>query len=195
MHQGYTLPDQTYQAFPTPADLDDWLRLNHASATELWVRIYKKASGQTSITWDQCVVGVITWGWIDGQKQKLDDVSYLQRITPRRPRSNWSKRNVDHAERLIASGKMQPSGLKHVVAAKEDGRWAKAYAGQADMVLPDDFLAELAKDPTAKAYFDTLTRSRKFAIYHRLNSAKREETRQKRMADFLDKLSRQADIS
>jgi uncharacterized protein YdeI (YjbR/CyaY-like superfamily) len=178
-----------HQTFAAPEHLHAWLRVNHASETELWVRIFKKATGQPSVTWDDCVVAAICWGWIDGQRKALDDTSFLQRLTPRRARSNWSQKNVQHAERLIAQGRMQAAGLAHVEAARSDGRWASAYAGSATMVMPEDFLAALQNDPAAQAFYATLKRQSLFTIYHRLHSAKRIDTRQKRMAEMLAKLA------
>ena len=176
--------------FETPEQLHAWLRVHHASETELWVRIFKKATGQPSVTWDDCVVAAIAWGWIDGLRKSLDDTSFLQRLTPRRARSNWTQKNVQHAERLIEQGHMQAAGLAHVEAARSDGRWATAYAGSATMVMPEDFLAALQQDPAAHAFYATLKRQSQFTIYHRLHSAKRAETREKRMAELLAKLGR-----
>ena len=180
---------KAHQPFETPEHLHAWLQGNHASETELWVRIFKKATGQPSVTWDDCVVAAIGWGWIDGVRNALDDTSFLQRLTPRRARSNWSQKNVQHAERLIAQGRMQAAGLAHVEAARSDGRWATAYASSATMVIPEDFLAALQQDPVARAIYATLKRQSLFAIYYRLHSAKRLETRQKRMAELLAKLA------
>jgi uncharacterized protein YdeI (YjbR/CyaY-like superfamily) len=178
------------RAFETPRDLERWLKANHGTERELWVRIYKKDSGTPSVTWSDCVVASLAWGWIDGQKKSLDEVSFLQRLTPRRARSSWSKRNREHAERLIAEGRMQPSGLAHVEAAREDGRWENAYAGSAEMVIPEDFLKELRKNPAAKKFYATLDRRNLFVIYHRLQTAKRPETRTKRIAAMLADLAR-----
>jgi uncharacterized protein YdeI (YjbR/CyaY-like superfamily) len=116
-------------------------------------------------------------------------VSFLQRLTPRRTKSAWSKRNRDHAERLIAEGRMRPSGLAHVDAARQDGRWENAYSGSAEMVLPADFLTELQSNPAAKQFFDTLDRRNLYAIYYRLQTAKRAETRRKRMSDIVAQLA------
>lgn len=178
------------QAFETPRELERWLQSNHESKRELWVRIFKKASGAPTVTWNDCVVLAIAWGWIDGQKRALDEISFLQRLTPRRARSNWSKRNCEHAERLIDEGRMQPSGLAQVEAARQDGRWAQAYSGSAAMVIPDDFLEALQKNPAAKKFYATLDRRNLFAIYHRLQTAKRPETRTKRIAAMLADLAR-----
>jgi uncharacterized protein YdeI (YjbR/CyaY-like superfamily) len=181
---------KAHHTFEAPEQLDAWLRENHASETELWVRIFKKSTGQPSVTWDDCVVAAIRWGWIDGLRKGLDDTSFLQRLTPRRARSGWSQKNVQHAERLIEQGRMQVAGLAHVEAARSDGRWATAYAGSATMVMPEDFLAALQQDPAAHAFYATLKRQSQFAIYYRLHSAKRPETRQKRMAELMAKLAR-----
>ena len=169
--------------------LDEWLRANHATERELWVRVFKKASGTPTVTWDDCVVAAITWGWIDGQRKAHDDVSLLQRLTPRRPRSGWSTRNRDHAERLIADGRMRPSGLAHVLAAREDGRWARAYSGSADMVMPDDFLVELRTNPAAERVFAEIDREKLYAIDQRVQSARQSETRKKRIADSVAQLA------
>jgi uncharacterized protein YdeI (YjbR/CyaY-like superfamily) len=178
------------RSFETIHQLEKWLKLNHETEKELWVRIFKKESGTPTVTWDDCVVAAITWGWIDGQRRSFDEVSFLQRLTPRRARSNWSKRNREHAERLIAEGRMQPSGLAHVETARQDGRWENAYSGSAEMVLPDDFLEELQKNPAAKQFFETLDRRNLYVIYHRLQTAKRLETRKKRVIDMLAQLAR-----
>jgi uncharacterized protein YdeI (YjbR/CyaY-like superfamily) len=176
-------------AFKTPRDLELWLKENHATETELWVRVYKKGSGTPSVDWNDMVVAGICWGWIDGQRKTLDEISFVQRMTPRRARSNWSKRNCAHAERLIAEGRMQPAGLAHVQAARRDGRWESAYAGSSEMVIPDDFLAALKKSAAAKKVFATLNRQNLFAIYHRLHTAKRPETRTKRIAAMVAQLA------
>lgn len=182
------MSNAAHHTFDTPEQLHAWLQANHASESELWVRIYKKATGQPSVTWDDCVVAAIAWGWIDGIRQSLDDTSFLQRLTPRRARSKWSQKNVQHAERLIEQGRMQAAGLAQIEAARSDGRWATAYVGSATMVVPDDFLTALQQDPAAHAFYATLKRQSLFTIYHRLHSAKRPETRQKRMAELLAKL-------
>lgn len=177
-------------AFETLEHLDAWLKENHATRQELWVRMYRKGSGVPSVTWDDCVVAALTWGWIDGIRKSLDEVSFVQRLTPRRPRSNWSRRNCEIAERLIAEGKMQPSGLLHVEAARQDGRWEQAYAGPASMVIPEDFLEEVQRNPATQAFYEQLPRSSLFTIYHQLQTAKKPETRQKRFAKLMDQLTR-----
>jgi uncharacterized protein YdeI (YjbR/CyaY-like superfamily) len=176
-------------AFATPQDLDAWLRAHHAARTELWVRVFKKASGTPSVTWHDLVIACLTWGWIDGQRKALDEVSFLQRLTPRRPKSTWSKINCEHAERLIAEGRMQTAGLACVEAARLDGRWEAAYAGSAAMVMPDELLTALAASPRAAASYAALDRRNLYAIYHRLLSAKRAETRSRRIAAIVADLA------
>ena len=142
------------------------------------------------MTWTDCVVEAIRFGWIDGQKQSLDEASFLQRLSPRRKKSNWSARNRDHAIRLIAEGRMTAAGLAHVEAAKADGRWDNAYEGSATMTIPEDIRDALQSMPAAKAFFETLDRRNLFTIYHRLHTAKRPETRARRLAQILAQLDR-----
>lgn len=186
--------DVAHKSFPNAQALDEWMAANHASAKELWVRIYKSASGKPSVTWADCVAEAIRYGWIDGQKKSLDENSYLQRLTPRKPGSNWSQKNRQHAEKLIQEGRMMPAGLAHVEAAKRDGRWEKAYAGSADMEIPEDFLMALNKLPRAKTFFATLNKQNLFSIYYRLQSAKKPATRAKRMAEILSMLDKETTL-
>lgn len=167
---------------------------NHTSAKELWVRIYKSASGTPSVSWADCVVEAIRYGWIDGQKKSLDDNSFLQRLSPRKPGSTWSNRNREHAKKLIQEGGMTAAGLAQVEAAQKDGRWENAYAGSADMEMPEDFMMALNKLPKAKNFFATLNRQNLFSIYYRLHSAKKPETRAKRMAQILSMLEKQTKL-
>lgn len=176
--------------FETPGDLDEWLRVNHAVESELWVKIFKKNSGVLSVSWNDVVVEVLCWGWIDGVKKTFDDQSYLQRITPRTVRSSWSKRNTEHVERLISEGRMKEPGLVHVRAAKADGRWENAYVAS-EMEVPADFLAAIEEQPRVKLFFETLNKSSRYVIAHDLMSAKKPETRQRRLEKFLDMLIRE----
>ena len=176
--------------FATPAELNGWLENNHSQVEELWVRIFRKGAGKASVTWRDCVVAAIAWGWIDGQKKPLDDVYYLQRLTPRRAKSNWSRKNKEHAEKLIADGNMSAAGLRHVEEAKADGRWDAAYAGQAELEIPADFLDALEQHPVAKEFFQTLDRKNLYPIYYRLKTAKKPETRAARMQKMLQQLDR-----
>jgi uncharacterized protein YdeI (YjbR/CyaY-like superfamily) len=168
-----------------PKDLERWLKVNHAAEKELWVKIFKKMTGVPSVTWDDVVIEALCWGWIDGVKKSIDDQAYLQRITPRKARSNWSKRNREHAERLINEGRMSESGLVHIQAAKKDGRWANAYVAS-EMKVPTDFLTALESKPKAKQFYETLNKSSRYVIAYGLASAKKPETRQKRFAKFMD---------
>ncbi len=173
--------------FATPKDLGEWLKLNHATERELWVKIFKKNSGIQSVTWNNVVIEILCWGWIDGVKKSLDDQAYLQRITPRTARSNWSKRNTEHVERLISEDRMMESGLVHVRAAKADGRWENAYV-VSEMEVPEDFLAALDSQPSVKQFFETLNKSSRYVIAYGLTSAKKPETRQKRFTKYMTML-------
>ena len=182
--------DNKIQSFTTPAELSHWLALNHATQTELWVKIFKINSGITSVNWDDVVIEVLCWGWIDGIKKSIDEHAYLQRITPRKAQSSWSKRNVQHVERLMTQGRMQEAGLIHVRAAQADGRWDNAYS-TSEMAVPADFIAELEKHSTAKQFFNTLTKANRFVIAYGLSSAKRATTRQNRFDKYLAMLQRE----
>ena len=177
-------------AFQDAAELGGWLEAHHQSASELWVRVFKVGAGTPSVTWTDCVIQAIRFGWIDGQKKPLDPDSFLQRLTPRKAKSNWSAKNCAHATALITEGRMTPAGLAQVEAAKADGRWDNAYAGSATLTLPQDFLEALEGKPMAKAVFQTLDRKNLYPIYYRLHTAKKPETRAKRMAQMLAQLER-----
>lgn len=179
-------PDKTrIHAFEDSAAFRDWLAVNHDSQLELWLKIFKKGSGQKSINWEEAVIEALCWGWIDGVKKTFDENAYLQRFTPRRKGSNWSQRNREHVERLITEGRMEEPGMIHVRAAQADGRWEAAYAPASEMTVPDDFLAALAERPAAKEFFETLNRQNLYAIVYRLQTAKKAETRQKLIEKFV----------
>ena len=172
-------------AFETSSDLARWLEVNHDIESELWIKVFKKSANVSSVTWDDVVVEALCWGWIDGIKKSLDESAYLQRITPRKAKSSWSKRNRQHVERLIKEGRMHEAGMLHVRAAQADGRWENAYA-VSEMQVPDDFIKALESLPKAKEFFDKLTKSNRYVIAHGLLSAKKPETRQKRFDQYLD---------
>ncbi len=176
--------------FSSPKDLGSWLKVNHAIEKELWIKIFKIKTGIPSVTWNDVVIEALCWGWIDGIKKSIDEKAYLQRITPRKARSNWSKRNREHVERLINEGGMTQPGLVHVHAAQSDGRWENAYA-TSEMKVPADFLAVLDSKPKAKQFFETLTKSSRYVIALGLTSAKKPETRQKRFDKYIDMLARE----
>lgn len=175
-------------AFASPQDLGRWLSLNHATETELWVKLFKKGTGIPSITWDDLVIESLCWGWIDGIKKSWDDEAYVQRITPRKARSQWSKRNREHAQRLMDEGRMKEPGLEQVRAAKADGRWDNAYSVK-DLQVPEDFLKALEGRPTAKRFFESLSKSNRLVIAYGLTSAKKPETRKRRFEKFIEMLA------
>jgi uncharacterized protein YdeI (YjbR/CyaY-like superfamily) len=182
--------EQDSVSFGNAAELSEWLMNHHQHSSEVWVRIFKKGSGRQSVTWTDCVIEAIRFGWIDGQKRPLDEASFLQRLTPRKQKSSWSARNREHATRLIAEGRMTPAGLAHVDAAKAGGQWDSAYEGSATMTIPQDFLDALEAMPAAKAFFQTLDRKNLYSIYYRLHTAKRPETRARRLSQILAQLDR-----
>ena len=177
-------------AFASPEALGAWLKANHATETELWVKVFKKASGVPSVTWDEIVAETLCWGWIDGLKKSLDGEAYLQRITPRTARSRWSKRNTEHVARLTAEGRMEAPGLRCVREAQADGRWEAAYPPPSETEVPADFVAALADRPEAKRAFEALTKSDRYSIAIGLATAKRPETRRRRFERFMDRLDR-----
>ena len=175
------------KAFASPKDFGRWLEVNHAIENELWVKIFKIKTGIPSVIWNDVVIEALCWSWIDGIKKSIDDQAYLQRVTPRKARSGWSKRNREHVERLIKEGRMMASGLLQVNAAKADGRWENAYTSS-EMTVPADFLEALDSKPKAKQFFETLTKSSRYVIAHGLTSAKKPETRQRRFSKYMDML-------
>ena len=175
------------KTFATAKDLALWLRENHMSERELWIKIYKKNSGIHSVTWNDVVIEVLCWGWIDGIKKSIDEQAYLQRITPRRQRSNWSKRNTEHAERLISEDRMMEPGLLHILAAKADGRWENAYV-VSEMEVPTDFLEALESNPDVNTFFKTLNKSSRYVIAYGLLSAKKPDTRLRRFNKYMNML-------
>ena len=177
-------------SFSCQDDWRKWLEKNHNSSIGIWLCIFKKNSGQDSINYDEALEEALCYGWIDGQKKSNDEGSWHQKFTPRRGKSIWSKRNTDHVQRLIKMGKMKPAGLKEVEKAKTDGRWEKAYDSPGGTVVPDDFLQRLSKNKKAKAFFDSLNRANVYAITWRLQTAKKPETREKRMKIILEMLSK-----
>ena len=168
-----------------------WLDGHHASSTGVRLVLAKKGVEEpTSLTYDQALELALAYGWIDGQTGKRDEATWTIRFTPRRPRGQWSKRNVGIVERLMAAGQMQPAGLAEVERAKADGRWAAAYDGAASIAVPDDLAAALAANGDAAAMFDRLTSQNRFAVLYRVTTAKRPETRQRRIEQFVEMLAR-----
>jgi uncharacterized protein YdeI (YjbR/CyaY-like superfamily) len=176
-------------AFATAKAWEAWLAKHHASATGLWLRLYKKASGHPTVTYAEALDGALCYGWIDAQLKPLDAESWLRRFTPRRTQSAWSKINCRHAERLIQAQRMRPAGLARIQEAQADGRWQRAYDPPKAMAIPDDFLKALKKDPAAQAFFESLNRANHYAITYRLQTAKKPETRLRRMESILAMLA------
>lgn len=177
-------------AFTTPADWEAWLEENHAQPTGIWQKFAKKGTGVTTINYAQALEAALCYGWIDGQVAKLDETYYLQKFTPRRPKSVWSKINVAAVERLIEAGKMKPAGLRAVEAAKADGRWDRAYDPPSKVTIPDDLQQAIDANPAAAVFWATLNRSNRFAVIYRVKDAKRPETRARRIEQFVAMLAR-----
>ena len=171
--------------FKTSADFRRWLEQNHVESDGIWLRISKKGAQETSLTYAEALDQALCYGWIDGQKKPFDNLSWLQKFTPRRRRSGWSKINTQHVERLIQAQAMTAAGMAAVEAAKTDGRWETAYASPRSAAPPVDFLKELRKNKKAAAFFKTLNKANVYAIVYRLETAKKPETRDKRMKAIL----------
>lgn len=177
-------------SFKSAGDWKKWLEKNHAKSAGIWLRFFKKDSGIASVTYDEALDEALCYGWIDGLLQKYDEKSWLRKFTPRRPKSIWSKRNIGHARRLVKAGRMMLAGKREMEAARRDGRWEVAYDSSGTMEIPKDFLKELSKNKKAKAFFDSLNRANTYAIAWRLQTAKKPETRSRRMKTLLDMLAR-----
>ena len=175
---------------PDQAALRAWLRDNHATSDGVRLVLTKKGGTDTTVTWATAVEELLCYGWIDGQAGKRDEHSYTVRITPRRPRSMWSQRNVDLVEKLERQRRMRAAGRAAVEAAKADGRWAAAYAASSVAEVPADLLDAIAAEPEAQQMFDVLTKTNRFALYHRLNAVKRAETRERKIREFVAMLAR-----
>lgn len=183
-----TVDPANVREFADAAAFYAWLGENHDRADEVWIRIFKVASGIPSITPKEAIDICLCWGWIDAIRKGLDEESYLQRYTPRGRKSIWSKINVDNVARLIEEGRMTGHGLKHVEAAKADGRWDRAYGGSKDMTIPPDLQAAIEAVPEAKAMLEKLSAQNRFALAFRLHNIKTDAARQKRIATFVDML-------
>ena len=175
--------------FADQAAWESWLAQQHAVSPGLWLKIPKKGSGVPGVSYPDALTVALCYGWIDGQKGRLDDECWLQRFGPRRPGSRWSKINTEKAAELIEAGLMQPAGLREVDLARADGRWDAAYEGQRAMGVPDDLAAELARNEAASAFFATLSGVNRYAILYRIGDAKRPETRAKRIAKYVAMLA------
>ena len=175
--------------FADQAAWKSWLAQQHATSPGVWLKIAKKGSGATGVSYPEALEVALCYGWIDGQKGAFDDEYWLQRFTPRKPGSRWSKINTEKAAELIAAGRMRPAGMREVELAREDGRWDAAYAGQRSMAVPEDLERELAGNEAARAFFATLSSANRYAILYRIADAKRPETRARRIAKYVAMLA------
>lgn len=187
-------PDLPILPFDNKKKWTDWLAKQHEKSSGVWLKLAKKDSGIASVTYDEAVESALCYGWIDGQKKSFDDKYWLQKFTPRRPKSIWSKINTEKAERLIKSSEMKPAGLRTIEAAKKDGRWANAYESPKNISIPRDFQSALDKNKKAKAWFDMLNRTNRYAILSRIFTAKKAETRAKRIKQFIEMLEKNEQI-
>ena len=185
-----TTKDLPVLLFKTQEEWEQWLEKNHSQADGVWLQMYRNDTGLLSVNYAQALEEALCYGWIDGMVKSYNETSFIQKFTPRRAKSIWSERNTKHIERLTAAGKMKPAGIAEVEKAKADGRWEKAYTSWSGAAVPEDFLAALNKNKKAKAFFSTLSKQNLYAIYFRLQNAKKPETRAKRIATFVQMLER-----
>jgi uncharacterized protein YdeI (YjbR/CyaY-like superfamily) len=188
------IPDpKKIKSFRSAAEFEQWLSKHHARETELWLRIYKKDSGQATVTYAEALDVALCWGWIDGLKKSYDELSFLQRYTPRKPKSIWSHINREHVARLTTAGRMTPHGQKHIDAAKADGRWDAAYApirsASAD-TIPADLRAAIEANARARKTFQSLNRQNLFALTFRTNNMKTPAGRAKKIETLVAMLAK-----
>jgi len=183
-------PDPPIIPFSSQAAWREWLEHNHTLESGIWLQFYKKGSGTPSVSYAQALDEALCHGWIDGQLKRGDEKFYLQKFTPRRKKSMWSKRNIEHISRLDQDGRMTPQGWKEVEAARADGRWDRSYDSPAKMTIPDDLLLELSKEPASLTFFESLDRVNKYAITWRLQSAGKTEIRDKRLKSILKMMAK-----
>jgi uncharacterized protein YdeI (YjbR/CyaY-like superfamily) len=176
-------------SFPSAVAFEAWLAASHASSSGIWLKLARKVAGVSSLTYAEALDVALCFGWIDGQKAKFDDAHWLQRFTPRRPRSRWSKVNRDKVTALIDQGRMRPSGLLEIERAKEDGRWDAAYDGSRTATVPEDLARALAENPAADEFFATLDSRNRFAVLYRVQDAKKPETRARRIDQYVSMLA------
>lgn len=176
--------------FASQQDFADWLNEHYDQSNGIWLKLAKKGTDIPSVTYDKAVETALCYGWIDSQKKGFDESFWLQRFTPRKANSIWSRDNREKAEALIASGQMQPAGLAAVELARQNGRWEAAYDSQGTITVPDDLQAELDQNPKAKASFATLNSANRYAILFRLQTARKAKTRAKRLRQFVEMLER-----
>ena len=181
-------------AFTNQQEWEAWLKLYHDTAKGIWLKLAKKATGVSSVSYAEAVESALCFGWIDGQKAAFDTGCWLQKFTPRRSKSGWSKINCDKAMRLMTEGKMEPAGLFQIELAKADGRWESAYDSQSTITIPPDFQSELDNNPAAKDFFSMLDRANRYAILRRIQIATKPETRTTRIKKFIEMLAQNQKI-
>lgn len=175
-------------SFASAEAWESWLDEYHQDSEGIWLKIAKKESGISTVSYAEALDSALCYGWIDGQKGAYDDSFWLQKFTPRGPRSQWSRINREKAEALIAQGRMRPAGLRQVEAARADGRWERAYESQRSIEVPEDFQAALDANPQAQAFFDGLDRANRYAFLYRIQTAKKSETRAARIEKYIEML-------
>jgi uncharacterized protein YdeI (YjbR/CyaY-like superfamily) len=185
-----TIAPELVLPFATQRKFAAWLKKHHARSSGVWIKIAKAASGIPSIKYAEAVETALCWGWIDSQTKGIDADWYGQRFTPRGKRSPWSKINCAKVSALIAAGKMKPAGMAEIERAKNDGRWARAYDSPASATVPADLAAALARNRMASSFFAQLDAQNRYAILHRLQTATKPETRERRIGDFVRMLAR-----
>jgi uncharacterized protein YdeI (YjbR/CyaY-like superfamily) len=178
-------------SFVTQQDCEAWLKEHHAHTRGLWLKLAKKETGIPSVSYAEALESALCYGWIDGQKASCDEHYWLQKFTPRGPKSLWSQVNCNKATALLASGRMQPAGRRQVELAKADGRWEAAYQSQSKITIPEDFQRELDTHQQAQEFFQTLNSVNRYAILHRIHTAKKPQTRAARIKKFIDMLTNQ----
>jgi uncharacterized protein YdeI (YjbR/CyaY-like superfamily) len=188
------MSEQPIKLFISAADFEKWIETEHNQSDGIWLQIAKKDSGKSSVSYPEALDIALCYGWIDGQKKKFDEQYFLQRFTPRRKRSPWSVINVEKVQKLIEAGKMREAGQKEIDRAKADGRWDAAYLPASRMTIPDDLQAALDANPEAHEFFKTLKSPSRYAILFGLQTAKKPETREKRLREFMTMLSEKKQI-
>lgn len=182
--------DLPVMSFADPLSFESWLDDNCDTSPGIRLQIAKKNSGVVTVSYNEALEVALCYGWVDSQKEALDEKTWLQRFTPRGAKSIWSKINKEKAEQLITNGRMKTSGYKAIEEAKKNGNWDKAYESQSIASLPEDFAIELERNAQAKAFYDTLDRQNKYAIVFRIHNAKKQETREKRIRQFIQMLEK-----
>ena len=182
-------PELPIMPFASREAWEAWLEEEHATSDGLWLKIAKKGSGIETVTFAEALDAALCYGWIDSQRGGFDERFFLQRFTPRRPRSKWSQVNREKVAKLMEAGRMRPAGLREVEWAKADGRWDAAYEPQSAATVPEDLRLELEKNEGAREFFETLDRANRYAMLHRIQDAKKPETRARRIAQYVEMLA------